>query len=465
MINIKILINIIYLLLIISYKSNANDDIEVFRMEKFPKDKLALHMPCIESNMFATKCMCHLKCTSPNCDNARKICEKYKDKGCKYMLLRGQGIKMIATLKRTPSIDELKSFDISMYPKTIASFEIWKNKNNIKNNIINNKKILIDNLVDKTKENNIINNLLKDQKTINNQYCGKIYKNNDNSTNKKWKKDFLSKSFGLAALNYHTPLSLVNSMRTWNNSGFLDVMNEKIVILNDPYVEEIAISLHHGFKIIEPKNILNAKMTKPNIVTIGAAFYYALEAIDSEYIIFLEKDFKMDTTLTIEQIKTQLITAAGMLDRGAEVIRLMSKKYQGCGTFKDCDHGGIKLKSEEMIERKRNWYSFYCKDKKDTENSVSDCTSDPLPLYRCFTSYDSNWSLNAVMVKKSTMLNKKYKSVNGMKSIAEIGLQNWQHQDGFETVMIYTHKWGHWKVPICISYDGLFIHEQIETSY
>ena len=24
--------------------------------------------------------------------------------------------------------------------------------------------------------------------------------------------------------------------------------------------------------------------------------------------------------------------------------------------------------------------------------------------------------------------------------------------------------WQTWKVPICISYDGLFIHEEIETS-
>ena len=28
-----------------------------------------------------------------------------------------------------------------------------------------------------------------------------------------------------------------------------------------------------------------------------------------------------------------------------------------------------------------------------------------VPKYRCHTSYDTNWSLNAVMVKRSTMLN------------------------------------------------------------
>ena len=35
-----------------------------------------------------------------------------------------------------------------------------------------------------------------------------------------------------------------------------------------------------------------------NVVTIGAAFYYALEMLESEYVIFLEKDFMADTTLT-----------------------------------------------------------------------------------------------------------------------------------------------------------------------
>jgi hypothetical protein len=35
-------------------------------------------------------------------------------------------------------------------------------------------------------------------------------------------------------------------------------------------------------------------------------------------------------------------------------------------------------------------------------------------------------------------------------------------QDGFESSML--HIWQSWKVPICISYQGLFIHEEIETS-
>ena len=39
------------------------NNIEVYTFTNFPKHKIALHFPCQESNMFATKCMCHLKCT------------------------------------------------------------------------------------------------------------------------------------------------------------------------------------------------------------------------------------------------------------------------------------------------------------------------------------------------------------------------------------------------------------------
>jgi hypothetical protein len=54
--------------------------VEIYTFANFPKDKVALHMPCQESNMFATKCMCHLRCTSASCENAIKLCDKYKDR-------------------------------------------------------------------------------------------------------------------------------------------------------------------------------------------------------------------------------------------------------------------------------------------------------------------------------------------------------------------------------------------------
>jgi hypothetical protein len=53
-------------------------NIHIGKLEEFSKlNKIALHFSCSESNMFATNCACHVKCTDPLCNNAVNICEKY----------------------------------------------------------------------------------------------------------------------------------------------------------------------------------------------------------------------------------------------------------------------------------------------------------------------------------------------------------------------------------------------------
>ena len=146
------------------------------------------------------------------------------------------------------------------------------------------------------------------------------------------------------------------------------------------------------------------------------------------------------------------------------------------------DHHGIHLNAHDPANRLRNWFAFYCRDRSDTAELVQDClgsdfirntqslafTTDQgintIPYYRCFSSSETNWSLNAAMYKKSSMLNKRYKTSSGLKTIAEIGLSHAFQQDGFESDMIYVSRWMNWKIPVCISYNGMFIHEEIETS-
>jgi hypothetical protein len=48
----------IYVIFVLCFRIGSSvgyDDLEVYRMSDFPKSKVALHMPCEESNMFATK--------------------------------------------------------------------------------------------------------------------------------------------------------------------------------------------------------------------------------------------------------------------------------------------------------------------------------------------------------------------------------------------------------------------------
>jgi hypothetical protein len=394
------------------------------------------------------------------CSNAIDLCKQYN--GCKYVLIRGSDNRKIATLKRAITKQELAkySYDIKAYPKDdkeskkllkkkLASKQSNYGKSNLKHIMERGgpsmKQVLTD----------ITNN---DMKRI--KYCdmdrtnSSLHNNNVDS--------FLKKGIALVALNYRAPLTLLNSVRSWNNSGLLSLMEDRVMILNDPYTNEILLSLNNGFRVVQPNQIQGSKMSKPNVFTIGAAFYYSLHLTTSEYILFLENDFSIDTSLTIQEISKQLFVAAGLLDNGAEVVRLLSRKGQGCGTFKGCHHHGFNLKASKPIERTRNWWSFYCP-RDDNKDLVSDCITSP--RFRCFTSWDSNWSLNAVMIKRSSILYRQYTSNNKAKvTIADVALQSANEQDKFESSMIQTHVWMRWKVPICIAYDGLFLHEEIETS-
>lgn len=457
---------LLFLCAVIRLHSSQTSEIEIYDMKDFPESKISLHMPCEESNMFATKCMCHVKCTDKQCKNAVELCKKYADRGCSYVLKRKIGAKGIATLKRSPTVEELKSFSIDEYPtsmKDILTLEPWKSFQK-KHKITGKPGILLSSLVNSNEDTKLVLNKIFHK---NYQKRPKCYfnKTSDTFLNNNYKlQEFLSKGIALVALNYQTPHTLVNSLRTWNSSGLLDMVSERLAILNDPLPSELAMSLQHRFEVLQPKDIPKAQMAKPNVLTIGAAFYYSLRKVSSEFVLFLEKDFKMDTELSRLEIQRQLVTAAALLEQGAEIVRLVSKKYQGCGTFKACDHGGIHLRAVDPTNRMRNWYAFYCPGWKGTERLVDDCTDEP--RFRCFSSWDSNWTLNAVLVKKSTMLNKKYliPSSGSSLSIAEIGLNQYEKQDGFESAMGLGLKWMNWRVPVCISLNGLFLHEEIETA-
>ena len=100
-------------------------------------------------------------------------------------------------------------------------------------------------------------------------------------------KQFLQNGIALVSLNYRTPMTLLNTMRTWNSSGLLQMVRERIIILNDPLPSEVAISLEHGFEIVQPKDIYGAKTSKPNVLTIGVPhthLLYTVFSVQSLYI-------------------------------------------------------------------------------------------------------------------------------------------------------------------------------------
>ena len=477
--------------------------LETYRLDKFPENKVSMHMSCSESEQFATNCACHIKCLDRDCNNARDLCHKYKDKGCKYMLLRGPPDKQLATLKRVPTIQELASFDISSYPdsqRSLHSSDIWKQykARQSKNEAAmqrNRSKTIGLTIGDLVHGQDTVNALMREVPT--NSFCP-----NTKAKNETWRQRFINRGISIVALSYRTPKSLLNSMRSWKTSHLLDFVQEKHIILNDPMPQDMAIAAEHEFQIHQPQDftagdpslpLSSVRMSKPNVITIGSAFYAAMHLSSSEYVLFLENDFKMDVDMTAAEIQAQLVGAAGMLDRGAEIVRLLSRKAKGCGTQKDCGHAFRPSPNNHGGDRKRNWFSFYCAGYPGTEPYVADClngegklmsavsgneggASSPtslasksryVPRFRCFTSWDSNWSVNAVLVNRKSMLSRQYRGKDGstVGPIADLGRSFWAANDGFERAMAFDLQWMNWqpRVPICISYDGMFRHEEIET--
>jgi len=85
--------------------------------------------------------------------------------------------------------------------------------------------------------------------------------------------------------------------------------------------------------------------------------------------------------------------------------------------------------------------------------------SDGPVRLRCFTSEDSNWSNNAMMIDRNAIF-VNHSSWSGL-SIGRVAGNSWTSNGDFELNMLDTD-WGRARWPICLSYEGLFDHIEID---
>jgi hypothetical protein len=406
-------------------------------------------------------CACQLQCTG-SCDNALELCSSLP--GCKFISMSAGNVW--ATLKRGPTNEEMQLLHIEGRDMS------WEDLGKLRPSI-QKEAALHPATTNMHAFADVAGGLITSLRSgsSDSPLCGKPQLGSvEDEINL-----ILQNKLGIIALSYRTPSTLQNSMQSWMESGLLRLVAEKIAILNDPLPIDVAIAQRHGFVIVEPKHMgPDVKMAKKNVITIGTAFYHGLAMSSSDYVLFLEKDFKMDVTLEFSEIKRQLLAAVLLLERGISIVRMRSRKEQGCGTFRECRKGANKpnWSGETTMKRRRNWWSFYCdrdefelkvrQDGLNLDERMAQCID--APNYRCFTSWDSNWSLNAVIVRRSAMLRQKFKFRKNGKpfgTLADYGRNMWEQQDAFE-VGLLQDDWGELKVPLCISYEGIFIHEEID---
>ena len=268
-------------------------------------------IPCPGETEGNPACSCQIKCNpAGNCAKAQGMCDS-KD-GCVELSLNPD--KSWATLKRGASDEELELFGWEGLQMTgLEEEEIAKEieKGTVESERGRGSKVAIKDLISTTSlQTSFANfNPKQDDLCIGGPHEGYRSPTIDPQSIKHVTpppsiaaqiESLASKSIGVVALTYNTPVTLVNSMLSWEEMGLLDVSHERLLIANAGVPVEVALGKDFDFKVVQPKDIEGVKMNPKhdNVVTIGAAFYSALEMLESEYVIFLEKDFMADTTLT-----------------------------------------------------------------------------------------------------------------------------------------------------------------------
>lgn len=235
-----------------------------------------------------------------------------------------------------------------------------------------------------------------------------------------WRRDLLLSRISLVVVNLRSPFSLLNSLQSWARSGLLGMVDEAVAILSQASAVEVAMCESFGVRVVQPRHmsIPEAHKRKRNLLTLGSAFYHGLRLARNDHVLFLESDFEMDPEASLGHVHEQLLGAVGLLDRGASLVRLSSRKNMGAHSFPHCAEQPLVVSSDpsDVLLRKRNWFRFYCPTERVKENGhslddhVSSCLTLPVggSQFKCFTSRDSGWSLNACMVRKSGGMNLSY---------------------------------------------------------
>ena len=412
-------------------------------------------VPCAETEGKHT-CACQIRCEAPSqkrCQKGLSVCSRVN--GCEYVVTNPSG--EWATLKRRPTPAELDRVNFAGKKLTQAELEASRSS------------LEAEGLVARRNYTGGFAAALKRAQPSKhtyhtNSYCGTSYESVHDAT------------VALVALSYRTPATLRNSMLSWRDSGLLSFVDERILMLNDPAPSEVALGLKHGFEVLLPSDVQKRigpqmpRQVKREVLTIGAAFAAACAVSTSTHVLFLEKDFAVAPGATLDEVASELAAAVVAAKRGAAVVRLRSIQDQGCGTFRRCqDNRNMpQWNGRTTFERRRNWWSFYCRDFQN--NRVADCASYAGSSMRCFSAWDSNWSLNAVLVDRVRALEEKWAYKRGRTngrfrapgtSLAAYGAATWQKQDGFEVGML-KDDWGRTDMPICLSTRGLFAHVEVD---
>lgn len=125
--------------------------------------------------------------------------------------------------------------------------------------------------------------------------------------------EVIKKKLALAVVSWRAPKSLRNSMESWRAGGLLDIADERMIFLNSPTPEDVAIARDFNF------DIYTTEERDGNIMA-GPSLAYLAGNTSSDYILFLEKDFVLSAG-SKEEMMVEMYAGITHLARGVDVYR------------------------------------------------------------------------------------------------------------------------------------------------
>ena len=247
-------------------------------------------------------------------------------------------------------------------------------------------------------------------------------------------------------------------MESWRRGGLLDLVDERMLFVNSPMDEDLAIAREYDF------DVYTTPEREGNVMA-GPALAYLVGNSSADYVLFMEKDF----VLSADRVTTmrELFVGVQHLARGVDLYRLRGKTDHPAEGMPDCCEKPADpaaqpncpfysaWKSGGYFSDHMNWLYIFCDpDIMETANGrVAHCTREPAaPDSYCFTSGESNWSNNPALFGRE-WFNEKLRGV---------ALADFERNNMFEFNAMMD--WLSWRPPakICVSFQGIFTHLEID---
>lgn len=166
--------------------------------------------------------------------------------------------------------------------------------------------------------------------------------------------DLASTTLSLITVSYRTPRSLANGVASWNASGLLGLVDQKVMWLNAAVDEERSLGRAHGFKVITadqadldwivPRHraqitvdcegddsrkdqfpFTQKEADGKQAIWVAPSLLLSLHETSADVAIFLEKDYASNPALTYRDLVRQLLIGVAAILGDTPVVRLRDR--------------------------------------------------------------------------------------------------------------------------------------------